>query len=492
MKKLHFSSGLAVDSIWLAFTKLMTSLISLGTAKLLSVEFSLIDYGTYSQGYLIMSTGAALSILGLADGVNYFYNAYEDEKQRRKNTNTVFLLQCIAGSVCAAVIIGGNGFFTAYFNNPALRPLYIYIMFMPMLSNFLAMYQVLYVSIGKAKTIAVRNLIVSLMKLGAVALATLVTKNVVTIFIVTLITDVSQLVYFAVFFGKKSFWVNPFDIDKSKIKEILLYCLPLAVYILTNSLTRDIDKYVITYFADTESLAIYTNAAKMLPFDMLTSAFATVMIPFITKFVVNDKFEKSRELYSNYLNFAYTTTWMIAFGAVVCSKELMLILYDEKYLAGNGIFIVYILVDMIRFANVAIILRAKGKTKDLMLYSIGMLAANFVLNVLFYKIWGLIGPAIATFAVTFAMNFLMLLQGSKIIHTKLYKLIDFKDMAKLALEIAGAGAIAFGIKYLLDGKDFGYKTVFIVSYGVYAIILFALNIKKVLRLLNNMNRIKAE
>ena len=225
MKRLKLSGGMALDSVFLTATKLITSLISIVITKLLAVEFSLHDYGTYSQAMLIVTTATSLSILGLSDGVNFFYNGCEDKKQRQRNVNTVFAIQCIAGLVCAGVIIGFSGIITAYFDNPQLKGLYIFVMLMPMLTNLLAMYQVLFVSIGKAKIIAINNFVVSLAKLGAVAIATLITDSVATIFAVTLITSIAEIAYFWIYFGKKAFFVNPIKLEKEKIVEVLKYCL---------------------------------------------------------------------------------------------------------------------------------------------------------------------------------------------------------------------------------------------------------------------------
>ena len=491
MKKSMNHEGLATDAIFLTIAKLVTSLISILITKLLAVNFSLYDYGTYSQAMLIVSTATSLSILGLTDGVNYFYNGNFNTEQKRKNINTIFLIQFIVGTICAVIILSSNELITRYMGNPALKSIYVYIMFSPMLSNLLAMYQVLFVSTGRAKLIAVRNLFVSIFKLFAVAVATLITHNVTTIFMIILVTDIIQVAFFSVSFAKRTFCVNPFAADLKIVRTILAYCLPLAIYILTNALCRDIDKYVISYFTDTETLAIYTNAAKMLPFDVITTSFATVMVPYITRYVANDEYEKSQQLYKNYLSFSYVTTWLIAFGAIVCAKDLMLILYDPKYLSGVKVFIVYILVDMIRFANVAVILRAKNKTFQLMLYSLGMLVANFILNIVFFQLWGMIGPAIATLVVTLVFNCAMLYQGAGIIRAKIYTLIDFKDMAKTICGMVLAGLVAVAVQKICERMDASYLITFILAYGVYAMIVFVLNIKKVLRILKNMNRIKA-
>ncbi len=69
----------------------------------------------------------------------------------------------------------------------------------------------------------------------------------------------------------------------------------------------------------------------------------------------------------------------------------MLFLYDAKYLAGLPVFIIYLVVDMIRFANVTTILSGAGKTKILMGISVTTMVLNAILNVIGYKLFGLVG-----------------------------------------------------------------------------------------------------
>ena len=490
MLRRKVGSGIATDSILLTVTKLMTSLISILITKILSVKFSLYEYGIYSQAMLIVSTASSLSILGLSDGVNYFYNGEKEEEKRERNVNTVFSLQLVIGLLCGIVIILIRNNISENFGNKDIGALSFIVALLPMFSNFLAMFQVLFVSTGRAKVIAIRNFVVSVIKLIAVSIAAFLTKNITTILIITLISECLQNVYFYFSFGKKQFFINPFSIERNKLTEIAKYCIPLAIYILTNSLCRDIDKYVVLYYTDTESIAIYTNASKILPFDMLTTSFATVMIPYITRCIAQKDFGKCQKLYKDYLSFSYTTTWLIAFGAIICAKDLMLILYDAKYIAGVGIFIVYIAVDMLRFANIAIIFRAKNKTFSLMMYSIGMLFCNFILNIVLLKMFGMIGPAIATLIVTLGMNLMMLIQGSHLIETKVHILINFKEMGIAVLGMLGAGCVSLVIKHYISPYISSHVIMFIIVYGTYAIIVFALNIKKVIRLLKSINRVK--
>lgn len=52
-----------------------------------------------------------------------------------------------------------------YFDNPLIVPLMGYIAFRPCLQNLIALYQPIYISSGYVKTIAVRNLFISLMQI---------------------------------------------------------------------------------------------------------------------------------------------------------------------------------------------------------------------------------------------------------------------------------------------------------------------------------------
>lgn len=492
MSSENSKGGILTNSMWLTGVKFMTMFITIIITKILSEELSLLEYGTYSQGNLIKTTAVSLSILGLSDGVNFFFNRSSDHETQKKYMNTVFGIQLMVGLVCSIVIFGGQNLLTSYFQNKELIPIYIWLMFSPMLENFIHMYQVLVVSIGKAKVLAARNMIMSLMRLFTAILATKIFHDITIIFMVLFLTDALQVLYFAFLWKKHEFWINPIKINFKLVREVFAYCLPLAVYILTSALTRDMDKMIVSRYATTEEFAIFTNSAKVLPFDILTVSMATVMIPVVTRFVVNEKHLEAQDLYRNYLQFAYTTTWIIAGGAVVCSYDLMHLLYDEKYVAGLSIFIVYVLVDMARFANVGIILRAKGRSMTLMVCSFVSLFANFVLNIVFINWFGIIGPAISTLIVTAGMNLFLLYSGAKIIHSNVIALLNVKNMLILVAELLLCAVPTLAVRQLICKyiPSLPPEIRFFVTFAVFGIPLLLINYKKMLKLMRNINRCK--
>ena len=67
-------NGPAFDSILLAFIQIITYATNIITTKLLSVELSLTEYGTYSTVNTIITIAASFTLFGLGDSVNYYYN----------------------------------------------------------------------------------------------------------------------------------------------------------------------------------------------------------------------------------------------------------------------------------------------------------------------------------------------------------------------------------------------------------------------------------
>lgn len=487
IKSIFVGNGAATNSLYLMFVSMITTIIGIVVSKLLSVNFSLEEYGTYSQALLVSSTVASFTILGLSNATNYFYNRLSNDEERNKYISTIFTIQRIIGFLSGVIIVCLRNVLSSVFHNDRLPVYIVVIAFTPVMNNLLAMYQTLFVSIGKAKTIAFRNFAVSLTKLVAVIFAAFVTNNIVTVLVVILAMDIVQVAYFHFLFGKYRTPVSVRKADYHIIPEILRFCIPLSIYTLTGSLSNDLDKYVVAFFADTEALAIYTNAAKRLPFDILTASFITILIPIITRFLGERNYSKAKDVFKLYLQLGYVGTFVVGGGALVLAKPLMCFLYDEKYLAGLSVFAIYIFIEMLRFANITIILTAAGKTKILMIVSIIELALNAVCNVFMYRLLGIAGPALTTLFLTILTIAILLRTGAKELRTSMFSLFDWKKMLMVIGEIV---LIALPINYfsaLIQNVSGSYSLSFVISYLVYFAVIGSINAKSVLNCIKELN-----
>lgn len=483
-------NGAAADSIILTFIQLVTTAVGLVVSKILSVHFSLAEFGTYSQITLLATTAHNLTILGMTDAVNYFYNGNALAQEKQKYLGTIFDMQYVMGAVWALLVLLLQDPIVAYFKNEQLRSILWVAACWPLLQNLIPMIQVLFIAAGKSKLIAVRNLVISIMRLIFVLFASYVTKRIETIIILLAILDLVQVVFFRIILSKNHVHIRVRDFDKGKLREILAFCIPMAVYLLTNSLSVDLDKYVVSYFADTETLAIYTTASKILPFDLVTMSFITVLVPIITRQVRSGRYQDALQAFKAYLRLGYIVTWILAFGAVILSRDVMRFLYDEKYLPGLGVFVIYLFVDMFKFANTSLILVAKGKTKLLMAASVCALAANLILNIPAYQLWGIVGPAATTVVVTFALVIVLLSVSAYQLRSNFFALFHWREMLLVVVELLVTGAGIYGFRNLLGQYIHSTTMLLILCYGLYLVILLALNRKRILNCLKEINRLK--
>ena len=490
MKEKTRLEGAAVDSVFLTFARFVTALSGIAVAKLLSTQFSLQEYGTYSQANLIITTVTAITILGLTDATNYFYNTESDKETKTRYMATIFGMQYMVGILAAIAIMIAQVPIVHYFKNKDLKKTIMFVAWMPVFENILPMLQVLFVSVGQAKLIALRNFWVSCARLAVVAVACFVTKEVRTIFAVLLILDVLQVIIFKKQLSNSGYSINLRKFSSKIVPEILKFCIPMAVFVLVNSLNREIDKYVIAFFTDTETLGIYSNAARLLPFDMITASVITVLVPIITRQVKAEDNRKALDTLKTFIRVCYYATWIFVVGAIVNARELMLFLYDEKYLSGLSVFVLYLFVDLISLMGTTQVLVAKGKTTFLMILSTVTLGLNSIFNTCAFKMFGIIGPAVITLIVTIAYTVAILNFSAVSLQGTFSQLFDLKELLVFSAELGVLAILCYVLKNALYKLGATFVVVLILTYGVFCLAALLLNYKKFMSLLRTVNKLR--
>lgn len=488
MNRKRLNGGTSGDAMLLMFIKLVTMTLGLVVTRLLSQYFSYRDYGTYSQILLVVNTVTSVTIFGMVDGTNFFNCREKDPKKREAYLSTIFTLQCMVSVASGMVVLLLTGSICAYFHNEDMAPLLIFAAVLPMLQNLISMIQVLVVSVGKARMLAARNLIISLIRLTVVIVVINFVRNVALILLMTVIMDVAQLAVFARMLRRNGCPMGLKAVDFRLFREIFHYCAPMAVYLVVATLNRDMDKYLVGLMTDTETLAVYSNASKVLPFDIIMTSFTTVLVPEITRQIAAGKKEQALALYKSFLEFTYIATGILCCAAVAAAPQLMELLYSEKYLSGLNVFIIYILVDLLRFTNITLILAVAGKTRSLMFLSFGTLAANAVLNVVLYQWLGLVGPALATLLVTFVSGVLILTLSGRVLDTTLGGLFDLKCLVVFAVISTALTLGLYRGREWLASTGLNSVCVLVMTVGVYGLGMAALYGKRLLRAMKSVNK----
>lgn len=488
MMQMKWNNSKSADAVALIAIKLVTISLGFVVTRLLSQQLSTHDYGTYSQLLLVVSTVSSLTILGMADGVNYFYCSEQDVRRRESYMATLVVMQCMVSTAAGILIMLLRGWISAGFDNPDTEKLMFVAAALPLLQNLVFMFQILLVSEGKAKIIAVRNLIVSVVRLAVVVLVMRLVQNIAVILITTLLLDIGQLAVFVQILRNNRCVIRLSKTDFQLCGQILQYCLPMAVSVMLNSLSRDCDKYLIGFLTDTQTLAVYTNASKPLPFDIVMTSFCTVLLPVITRLVAEKQNQTAGEVYRLYLEVAYVSTIILCCAAMSAAPQLMELLYSEKYLPGLSVFCVYILVDAVRFTNMTLILSAAGQTKKLMFAAVGALAANVLLNFVLFRAVGVIGPAAATLLTTIGVGIVMLHMNAKALQTTVRHFFDRRYLLVFLLQNLAATVLFVQIRTWLQAKGMHYFGILVMVGGAYCVCMVLLNGRRLLNSMKQMNR----
>lgn len=486
-KKLQW--GTSGDAVLLMFIKLVTMALGLTVTRLLSQYLSYHDYGTYSQILLVVTTVASVTILGMVDGTNFFYCRETDPQKREGYVSTIFTLQCMVSAAAGCVVMLLSTPLCTHFDNPDVAKLLIFAAVLPLLQNLISMLQVLVVSVGKARMLAARNFLVSVLRLLVVLVVITYVRNVAVVLLMTVILDVGQILIFWLMLRKNGCPMRLRAVNFRLFGEIFRYCAPMAVFTVISTLNRDLDKYLVGMVTDTETLAVYANASKVLPFDIIMASFTTVLIPEITRRVAAGQKESTISLYKAFLELTYIATGILCCAALAAAPQLMQLLYSEKYLSGLTVFILYILVDLLRFTNITLILCVAGKTRSLMFLSFGTLATNAVLNVVLYNWMGLPGPALATLLVTLATGVLILHLSARTLDATLGRFFDLKCLSVFALISTAATLAMYRVQQWLVSLRFNYVVVLMITSGIYGLIMAAIYGKRLLRALKTVNKV---
>lgn len=478
------------DSLALAIVKLLTMLVSIVSTMVLSRKLDLINYGTYSTGNLIINTATSLSALGLLDAVNYYYNG-KSKEDRKKYVDTVFALIIFIGVLTALIIMALGKYIQECFHNPLITTVYLYIIFRPLIANMGLGMQNLQVSIGKAKIVAIRNSIISFSKLAIVIVTVYITRSIATVFECMLVVEaVSLLFYYKVLYDN-NVRIHPLKFDTSLFSSILTYCIPMGVYIQTNALSRDLDKYIIGFFETTENLAIYSNASTKLPFDIISGPLLMVLMPVLTKCINREDYKNGLKLFKSNIKVGYTITFIIGAVVVALSEPTILFLYGDKFLAGRTVFEIYVLVDMMNFISFSIVLGAKGKTKILMIISSFALVVNLGINYLFYDMFGFFGPAIATVIVVFTTNCILLHISAQVFETSIIRLFEWKHVGLLVIELVIIYLVLRKVSVFMKGIGIHYFITLTLLGATGVLIGVLLNYNVIKGTLNELNQINA-
>ena len=428
-------------------------------AHLLTVN----DYALYGQCNTLIATVSGITVFGFADSIIYFCGINSDLEKKQKYLTAIFLFEIIFCVFSGILILSLKNAIVLIFENEELGSFIFLLAFFPLFINLSSCFSQLLFTENKVKCIAACNLLFSLLSLTIAVLITTFTNNPILLYLILMISLYILLTLFQVFcylFGKKRF-IKFARFDKTIVKEVLKYSVPLGITIVSTTLLKEFDKIIISNQCTSLEFATYVAVSKQLPITFFSAALGAQIIPLLVKSLNALDNEKTKRILHLYFLVGFVSSIILGFAVLCVSKQSLVFLYSEKYSDGIWVFIIYIFVDIFSFVYPGKILMVSGRTKELLLHSVIMLVFNIGLNVVLLKLIGIIGPALATLIVQVGALIVQTYRGMRINNFSIRSFIPWKHLMVCTL-ICVPSTIGFGVM----SHYFGVNNIFdILIYG---------------------------
>lgn len=437
------------DALKLTISKLITMAIALVNAMLLSRFRTLEEYGTYSQLLLIINLATTFFMLGLPNSINYFLAREDTKEGKQKFLSVYYSLSTILSILTGLILVLSAPILIRYFDNPLLKNYVYFLAIFPWTKIIMSSIEHVLIIYNKAKYIMVYKISNSIAVVAIIIFVQflkmafplyimlyLIVESIFAVVVYILVKKLSQRLYFS--------------LDRKLIGSILKFSIPIGLASMVGRLSIELDKLVIGRFFTTEELAIYTNAARELPVAIISSALTAVLMPHLVRLLKENKNKSAVELWGYSITLSYIFISLVSFGVFTYATDVMTLLYSSKYISGSNVFRIYTLVLLLRVTYFGMILNSKGKTKFIFYSSLLSLILNLVLNYIFYKLFGFIGPAIATLLSIAIVQFAQLIATSKIVNITIRSIFPWKELAKITLINVVFSIAFFNLKNIVN------------------------------------------
>ncbi|MCK4358652.1 MAG: polysaccharide biosynthesis C-terminal domain-containing protein [Candidatus Cloacimonetes bacterium] len=432
---------------------------------ILSRYFTKTDYGTYRQFWLFGFTLIPIFLLGIPSSITYFIAGAKSQHQKTAIINSFIISTAMTVFVGLLFFLLRNEFIVIIKNQKLIKfifPLIILQIFAPMFY----LYQPILVSLKKYKLVVLISVITSIIILLYV-IAIVFTNSSFEIFlpILSIVMVFNAIVIFVIIYSISG--IKKVTINWQSIKNQIVFSAPLGLALFLGIISKQLDKFLVSYFTNSETFAIYANGAVELPFiNLITNSVMAILLPEYVRLWKEKNQSRIINIWNNSIIKTATIIVPIMIFSMVMHREIITILFSSKYVNSAIIFFIYLFILPMRLATFGSILIAIGKTKTILKYTIIAVVINFVFSIIGFHYCNVSGIAIATVISIYIINIGQMYEISKSLNLNFFQLIPSRQLSKI-LFISFIPAI---IIYFLSFSHLGIFLNFIIKFSLFFII----------------------
>lgn len=434
MSKIKDSNTL--QAMWIALGSLASFGFTIVSSIILSRYFDKADYGTYKQVLYVYNTLLFVFTLGLPKAFGYFLprvNLDEGYDLVQKITKLFFA----GGAVFSLILFWGASLIADVLNNKNLELAIKIFSPVPFLMLPIMGLESIYSTYRKTYISAIYMIITRVVMLLCVSLPVL-------LFNLTYLGAISGFVIAScIDFVMAMFLIRmPFKGTKKlkcsiSYKEIFTFSIPMLIASTGGIILKATDQFFVSRYYGENVFADFTNGFMELPFiGMIVGATSSVLLPVFSK-CIHEKSDPTKIILPVWISVFSKTAMLIYPILVFCwffSKEIMIILYGERYVDSAIYFQIMQFSNILTVITYGPLMLAIGKVK---FFSNVQLYGAIVLIVLEWMCVNTINSpyAIAIISVCCQIGRIIIMFGciSRFFKIPIIKIIPMNVIAKVLL-----------------------------------------------------------
>lgn len=255
------------------------------------------------------------------------------------------------------------------------------------------------------------------------------------------IAGIIRLVAFLFLFGREV-TNRRGGLEKRLFRSQLLYCAPLGVALATGVLTRTVDKWLVAWRVPAR-VGIYAIAAQEVPIlAVLPYASGAVIAGAMVRHFMAGDHTESFNVWASQVRAMCRPVIVLTFAVVAIAPEVFSIALAPTYQKSVLSFQIFTFIGLHRVTEYGAVLRAAGRTKEIVLSSVILFSLNTVfasIGLLLYGIVGLTIGSVAAFAVAWVW---MLKRISHVFHLSVRSVFPWKWWGGLVVYFASISFLA--------------------------------------------------
>jgi O-antigen/teichoic acid export membrane protein len=438
----------------------------LATVMVLSRILSQEDYGTYRQAWLIFFLLAPVMELGLTQSASYF-GAQLERPDRKTYMAQNGLVLILSGILTSIALFSFAGPISRLFGNPELIvPLRAFALF-PAFTLPFNMAENTLVAVGRAGSAGLVTAITNLLQTAVTLVAFFAGATLTQVF---LCLTLWALLRWAVTVAGFLYVYRDLSIHWSwpELRGQLGFALPMGAAVMVGLLGRQMDKLIVSSYFSTERFAIYSNGSYDIPLiNIVTFSVTAVLIPAIVRARVAGEAGEVRRIWHGAARRVATLFYPVFAFLLVAARPFMVFLFSEDYAESAAPFRVFLFLFPIRIAFHSGLLRALGRTRQILIAAAGSFVISLAAALLLVRIPGIgfLGPAIGSIAGAYFAAIYAIFDASRVLGWRRREYFPWRTLAAIM-----AVSLAAALPTILAGwllRDESATTQLFVMGGVY-------------------------